>query len=351
MAFNDSTRQNIRIAGGALAYNSLQSSIMPIPRVGFLGRLHWHISGVMTVTPGTGTATLGSKAPWSLIRRLSLIANNGVNIFNTSGWGQYLIDILRKPSYEQEDGQISAAYAAQVYAAAANTGANTWEFGATVPVVANERDIAGLLLLQSEGLVINFQVDWQAGGGATQDFPVVLTGNATATFAGNMSVYGETFTIPGNLEDFPPIDTVFQTLEKVDNIGTIGENRIQLMRANTYVRIIHSVMLNGALNTTDVDSAAFTYNRTETPYLIDRKIQLQFQRYRYLRDLPVGTWVWEFFDQGYANFGGGRDLVDATALAELESLINIASGATLGSGNNTVTTITQQFVRLPAPMM
>lgn len=351
MAFNDSTRQNMRIAGGALAYNSLQSSIMPIPRVGFLGRLHWHITGTMTVTLNTGTAALGSKAPWSLIRRLSLIANNGISIFNTSGWGQYLVDILQRPGYEQEDGQVSAAYSAQIYAAAAAAGANAWEFGATVPIVANERDIAGLLLLQSEGLVINYQVDWQAGGGATQDFPVVLTGNATATFTGNMSVYAETFTIPGNLEDFPPIDTVFQTLEKVDNIGTIGENRIQLMRANTYVRVIHSIMLNGALNITDIDSAAFTYNRTETPYLIDRKMHLQRTRARLTRDLPVGTWLWEFFDQGYFNYGGGRDLVDATALAELESLINVASGATLGSGNNTVSTITQQFVRLPAPMM
>lgn len=345
MAFNDATRQNIRL-GSVLPYNGGASSSYLLPKVAYLARLHLHLSGTMTVTLNTGGATLGEKAPWNIFRRLRFDANNGVSFFNVSGWGAYLADICSKYQFEHEDGQISAAFSSQVYSAAAAAGANTWELALEIPLVPNYRDVAGIILLQSEGLQTTLNVDWQAAGGATQDFPVVLTGNATAVFTGNLSVYLETFTVPALIEDQPPIDTMYQTLETPTPVATTGEQIVDLLEANTFVRLIHSVEINDLLDTNDVDSMALRYNVTETPYDIERKIHLQRQRKIYGRDLPKGVFAWELFDQGYVNYGGGRDLLDASNLASLQSLIRLNTGTSLGVGNNRIRTITQQFVKL-----
>jgi len=345
MAFQDATRQNIRSIGG-MDYSAGGQTSLTLPKVGYLTRLHLHVTGTMTVTPGTGSATLAEKAPWNILRRVRFEANSGISIFNTSGWGAYLQDVCSKYQKEHEDGQVTSAFGAQVYAAAAASGANAWEFGFAIPIVPNERDIAGIMLLQSEGLLAQLVIEWQTAGGATQDFPVVLTGNATAAFTGRMTVYLESFTVPAMAADQPPIDTMYQTLETVRPIGGTGAVEFELLNANTYVRIIHSVEIADVLNTDAVDSLQFRYNVTETPYDIERKMKLQLQRHQYGRDLPKGVFTWEFFDQGYVNYGGGRDLVDATALAELDSIVNIASGTSLGSGTSRIRTVTQQFVRL-----
>jgi hypothetical protein len=57
------------------------------------------------------------------------------------------------------------------------------------------------------------------------------------------------------------------------------------------------------------------------------------------------------FDQGYPNFGGERDLIQASGLAEFESVLQIGSGVTLGSNNNLVRTIQQQLVKVAPPQM
>lgn len=345
MTFNQATRQNIRRVGAA-DYSAGSTTSVTLPRVGYLARIHLHVTGTLTVTPGTGSATLSEKGIASLLRRVRFQANNGNDIFNVSGYGAHLVDSFSRLDYEPYNGKTSPGYQTEIYDVSVDSGANEVEFGITIPVTPNERDVAGLMLLQSEGLVTQVVFEWQYAGGATNDYPVVLTGDATASFTGEAEVYLETFTVPNLVEDQPPVDTMYQTIETVQPISSIGENSVALLRANTYQRIIHIVELNGSLNTTDVEKRAFRYNRTEIPYELGRKMDLQLTRRRWGRDFPTGTFVWEFYSQGYPNFGGGRDLVDANALAELESLIYIASDATLGSGNNNIRTITQQFVRL-----
>lgn len=349
MGFNERTRQNIRNAGRA-DYAAGQSSVISMPRVGYLAKAHIIVDGVMTVTPGTGTATLSEKAPWNLFSRLRYEIGSGTTLFNTSGWGAYLVDLRSKLGYNPAyDGEMSSSFASQIYSVAASSGANDWNFGLTIPIVPNERDILGLILLQGEGTVTQFNLEWKQAGGATHDFPIVLTGNATATFAGTAKVVIETFTVPSLLEDQPPLNRVFQTLERVDPIFSVGENSIKMMEENTYLRLIHSVEINGRLSTDAIDRMMLRYNITDVPYELDRDIQLYLERRRYTRDMPKGVFVHEFFDQGYPNYGGDRDLVAAQGLAELESILNVASGTSLGSNNNVVRTIQQQIVNVSNP--
>lgn len=349
MGFVESTRQNIRSAG-RVDYAAGQSSLISLPRVGYLARAHIIVNGTMTCTPGSGTATLSEKAPWNLFSRIRYEIGSGTTLFNTSGWGAYLVDLRSKLGYlPSNDGGMSSSFATEVYNVAASSGANDWDFAVTVPITPNERDILGLILLQGEGTVTQFNLEWKTAGGATHEFPIVLTGNATATFEGTAKVYIETFTVPLALENQPPLDRVFQTLETVSPLYSVGENAVKFMEENTYLRLIHSVEINGRLNTADVESMRLRYNITDVPYELDLDAILYLERRRYTRDMPKGVFVHEFFDQGYPNYGGDRDLVAAEGLAELESIINVGSGASLGSNNNVVRTIQQQVVRVASP--
>ena len=351
MSFETATRQNLRpinqmdyIAGGI--------QVQSLPRVGYLARIHLHFSGTNTVTVGTGTAALSAKGPWNIWNRIRLQANQGTDIWNVTGYGSFLMDLLsfwrRQPDLSPDRSESYAS--TYVYSAGVANGANTWEFGLTIPIVPNERDMAGIVLLQSEMLTAQLRLEYNQLYGATFDFPVVTTGNATAALT-NATTYPEIeiFTVPADPADQPPLTTLHQTLELQQSVASTGDNVVNLLRANTYMKIIHYLALNGALDTADITRGQFRYNNSEVPYDLTIRHQLQQQRRRYGTDLPVGTWVWDFFNQGLTNFGGGRDFVDGSSVAELQSILTIASGATLGSGNNWINTITEQLVNIGAP--
>lgn len=350
MGFLENTRQNFRQAG-SLNYQSAGFQQLAMPRVGYLSKVVVHVTGTMTITPGTGTALLSEKGPWPLLRRLRYQVGSGVELYNVSGYGTFLINRLLKMQFQPEDGEVGAAFGGSIYAAGVATGANTWNFFAVVPVVPNDRDLVGLILLQAEGVVTNLIVDWQVAGGATNDFPVVLTGNATAAFTGRADAWMETFTVPALVQDQAPLDRIHQIIERIDPITSIGDTTVKLLEENVYLRIIHAIEVNGLLDTADVESLRFRYNMTDVPYEYDGATFLWQQRYRYTKDMPKGVFVWDFFDQGYPNYGGDRDLVQASGLAELESIVKLASGTVLGSNNNLVRTITQQLVNVAAPAL
>lgn len=347
--FLEATRQNIRKAGNLL-YTAAGTSQLAIPRVGYLSKIHLRINGTMNVTPGTGTATLSEKGPWTLLRRIRYQIGSGTELFNVSGFGAHLVDLCSRLNYKPNNGEVSASFDSQIFSAGVASGNNTWNMHLTIPITPNDRDMLGLILLQAEGTVTNLLLEWQTAGGATNEFPVVLTGNATAVFTGNCDVVLETFTVPAALEDQPPLDRIHQVLERADPIFATGDNSIKLLEENTYLRVIHVIEVNGLLNTDALDSILFRYNVTDVPYEIERAMKLYLQRRAWTRDFPKGVYVWDFFDQGYPNYGGDRDLVMASGLAELESIIRIAAGTSLGSNNNVVRTIQQQLVRVSTPV-
>jgi hypothetical protein len=349
MGFLESTRQNIRRAG-RLDFASAGQAQLPLPRVGYLSKIHIHVTGTMDVTLGGGTATLSEKGPWPLLRRARYQIGSGTELFNTSGYGAFLVDLMSKLGYEADDGQVSASFASQIYNAPTAAGANAWDFHLTIPIVPNDRDLLGLILLQAEGTVTNLLLEWQVPYGITQDFPVVVTGAATAAFTGRADIYLETFTVPAELENQAPLDRVHQVLEQVSYIGAVGDNTVKLLEENTYLRILHSIEVNGLLNNDALESMQFRYNVTDVPYDIDRQMKLYLQRRDYVRDFPKGLFYWDFFNQGYPNYGGDRDLVMASGLAELESILRIASGTSLGANNNVIRTITQQLVKVSSPV-
>lgn len=350
MPFVDSTRQQIRRIG-QVNYAAGGRVVVPFPRTGLLSRIFLHFEGVLTTVDGTGTLALSGKGPWNLYHRLKFVANQGTSIYDVDGFAAHLLDVTSAGKmYEPDDSNRSAAVSADIYRAGVTVDTtNPWSFNTVINLTPNDRDMMGLILLQTDQMAAELQIEFNAAGGSTFDTPVVLTNDATATLTGTVTVYAETFSIPATAADQPDITTIFQQLQRTDAISAVGENRVRLLRANVYKGVTHIVEIAGALNSDAVERMRIQYNASETPYDLDRATFQALQRRRYGRDLPAGVYKHDLYYQGIPGYGGARDLIAASAVAELDSVVDIASGTSLGSGNSKIHTVTEQFVRLETP--
>jgi len=347
MAFIDATRQNFT----ELPSQTIQEGgrlYFTLPKVGLLAKLKLCISGTMTVTVGGGTATLADTGPWNFIKRIKLVANSGASIFDVSGYGCYLINNMQRYAYSPASTLVDRSTGTELYSAGVTNGANTWKMCLDIPIAINDRDPIGLVLLQNNATQMVLEVEFsEADGASALVAPVVVASGATASFAGNASVMMEYFTVPRNAEDYPALNIIHQWLEVQDSVTSVGAFPKTLLRGNTYMRLMHYIRLNGALNTTDIDQLRILYNQSEVPYITKKMSQLSIQRSRYGFDLPKGTFVHDwYYSNGMPNLGTARDFINSANVTEFQSEVTIASGATLGSGNNFINTISEQLIRI-----
>lgn len=354
MAFETETRQ-IFYPMPATTYQGGAVTLDTLPRVGFLARIHYHFSGTLTVTLNGGTVQASPKAPWNIISQYILQSNTVSAIVRSSGFGLKHINNrlhqMSTPDYPH--GPAMPSVANEVYQFGVAAGANPVEFGFVVPIALNDRDMTGIQLLQLEMATFQQNIQWNNPIGGTIDFPVqMLTGAPTATLTGTLTPTLEVFALPANQADWPDTSVVHQWLETQQAIGSTGVQTINLLRANIYLAVIHQVVINGALTgpgTSAIDEIDFRYNNSETPYQFTRKALQQVQRYRYGFDLDPGCFIHELFYQGIPGYGGLRDVIAGGAVAELQSLVTVNSGAALGSGNNWIYTLTEQLINTAKP--
>ena len=93
MTFIEATRQNIvPLPAGAQAFSSGQPVSSTLPRAGYGSRVFVHVNGTMTITPGTGSASLSSTGPFSLLSRVGILVNAATDILSLSGYGCMCLD-------------------------------------------------------------------------------------------------------------------------------------------------------------------------------------------------------------------------------------------------------------------
>ncbi len=351
MAFLEATRQNIvPLPAGAQAFTSGQPVSSTLPRAGYGCRVIIHVNGTMTVTLGGGTAALSATGPFSLFSRLGVLVNAATDILSLSGYGASLVDRV----IPDADGAlfldtapgVSRAYSGALYQAPTAAGANTWDFNLVLPIAINFQDPIGLLLLQSPETTAELRLTWNTEYGLNTNWPnnpVTVTGAATAAFVGNAFVDVEFFEVPARPEDRPDIRFLHTLTESRMALTSAGDNFVPLPRGNTYLRVLHSIVANGALDTVDLNKLELSWNQTTKPYNIRRHTQLMLQRARYGQDMPVGAFVHDWFTTRTT-----RDVIHTQAITDLMSNVSLLSGTTLGSNNNFVDTIAEQLVQIAA---
>lgn len=347
MSFNEATRQNFTelpaqsyVAGGRLYF--------PLPKAGLLSRLFVKLVGTMTVTLGTGTATVSEK-PYNLIKRIRLIANSGTAIYDVSGYGTYLINNLLRSNQSPDKSVYDRGYLSEVYNCPVADGANAWKMALELPIAMNVRDPIGLIMLQNDSTNLTLEIEFNSEYGLLNNdiYSIVVTGNTTASFSGKVGVMMEYFNVPKDKNDYPPLNMIHQWLENRDALPGTGAFVKQLQRGNIYQRIIHAIQLGNLLDTIDVDKFRILYNQSEVPYTVDKLSQLFLQRSRYGMDLPKGCFVHDFtYSTGEVGLGNARDYINSANVTELQSEVTINSAATVTAGQSFLTTISEQLIRL-----
>jgi len=282
------------VGGGTTSIN--------LPKTGLLASISLAIRG----TVGGTVTTANPLGMASIINRVRLTLNSGIDIFNVSGVGyHYLLRNAIESEYIDTSSQSNAT--AAVTAAAFN-------LDMVIPVAINMRDPLGLILLQNEQTLLTLNIDWTADGS------VVLTGGGTVSSATAVP-YIELFTVPVDPQDFPPINIVHQTLEDQQAISGAQDWVYNWPRGNTYLQVMHGVGV-GAAGADGFSKAQIRVNQsdylqsTDIPYL-----DMEFRRMRG-RARPAGG---IFFDllasSGLGNYGLTRDVFNSALVTDLASVV------------------------------
>lgn len=356
MPFNRSTRQNF-LAAPTIAYSAGGTAQSQLPKVGLLRRIFVLFAGTMTITLGGGTAVLGQEAPFSLIQRMSLVANGNTSIFDTGGWGGMIASLFGAfgfsgfggrpvvPDSATAPGPAAAGFAALNYAAGVSAGANTWRFAIEIALGLSDdwRPPQGLILAAAPDTQLTLNVTF--GGTlysvtAARTVPVLVTGAATAALTGTITPVVEFFTIPASPADYPDLRRVHTWTEVGPQvIAANGPQPVLVGRGNTIMRLVHIVHTNTLPDSTNVTGRTLSYNQNEIPYSTTLQADAVIQRKRYVRDLPDGTYVWDLW-----NSGTPRDAVNTLNLNELISTLTL-SGATI-AGVSDIRTLVEQLITL-----
>ncbi len=346
MAFNNATRQNFRNFT-VLPFIAGQRQSKDLPRTGLLANIFVRVQGKLKVTKGTGTATLKANQhnqPYGLINRLLLTANSGTEIVNVTGQGLAFHNMIAMDSkMDIPSANMPFAVAGNpVYQFGTIEGDNDVQFTLKIPVVINDRDDLGLILLQNGETLITLSLDF-----ADPKNLFNLSGDAKVEFAGNAYCSYEYYSVPQDPADYPDLSLAHTLIESMNDIDGVGELSYTVPRGNIYQRMIHRVLINDApAGFDDVESLKLIYNQSETPYHVFGQDQLMLQRYRYGRDLPKGVYVWDWSYQGLAGLGGARDFINSKSITDFLSQLQISNSAVLGTNNNKLITLREQLVPL-----
>lgn len=295
-----------------------------LPRTGLLSSVILQLTGTMTLGAPTSFAALG---PWNIFKRIQVYVNTGtISLWDTSGWGAYLMGFLQDEVYGPDKSTLTDIYSAGLAA----TG-NTWNLLLELPIGMN-RGVDrrwGLVNLQSPEVIASVQVT----PGANTDAVTALGGGAGFGSA-TLAVYYSYYEVPNPSKyELPPL-AVHRTIESSQTIGGTGDQVFTIPRQGTLLRGVHYSLVNGVRDSADWTQFAIRYNITGLPIVKDRVIMEYENRKMYGYDLPTGTFV---HDRWHAAelVGAGPlwDAIDTEAVAQLDSVPTLGTSATVVTGD------------------
>jgi hypothetical protein len=309
MPFETATRLRTRVLPTLTKPSGGGVTQIDLPQSGYLGWITLNITGSIS-------GTLSSPNPLglaSVIRRVRVITNTGLDLVNISGPGYHYL--LRDMVFGTHD-PVPQSNARNAVA----TG--SFNLDMVIPIALNVRDPVGLVLLQNKDFTVTLVVEWETD-------TTVATG-ATVTATCVPVVY--LFEVPPRPEDRPDISVAHVIYEDSTAIPAAGDFEYRWQRTNVYLGVYH--LLTGT-----------TYSRArlrvqEGIFLEEHTPDTMRQRFASLtgRDMNLSGALtgysqrifWDFLgSDGLGVFGSVRDVIDGSRLTDLTSVITAAGSGTL----------------------
>lgn len=290
------------------------------------------LSAIYLIAPITVTGTLSGPNPLggaSIIRRMRVTVNTGVDLFNVTGPGYhyYLAYLLN----EYGPGLVSPNAQSAI---AANT---TYQLNTKIPIAVNNRDPIGLVLLQSEQIAVQLIVEIEAASS-------VATG---ASLSGTVQPYLETFTVPVDAADLPPLNIVHQVLEETQTISSTGDFTYYWPRGGQYLSMGH---LYGIAAGGGTDKWSEAYIRVNQSDIIERHrpatmdmlwSEIVTGSSSGLAQRPKGAVHFDFIGtSGLGTYGLTRDIVNSALVTDIATVL------TISTANDTLRTVRRQLLPL-----
>ena len=284
---------------------------LTLPKTGLLARIYLCLRGTVTGTV-TGPNALGMA---SIISRVRLQANSGIDIFNVSGAGyHYLMRNVLESEYIDPVSQSNGTVAVT---------AVPFNLDIVIPVALDMRDPTGLIMLQNEQTIVNLYIDWLADSSVATGGPVVAltTGDC----------YLEVFTVPPDPKDWPPLNVIHQTLEDQQAVAAAGDFPYYWPRGNTYVGIYHGFGI-GAAGADNFSRVAVRVNQSD--YLQSTAVDYLDAEFRLIRGRarpPGGIFIDLLGTSGLGVYGLPRDMFNSALVTDLATVITTTGAGTLFS--------------------
>lgn len=301
-----------RPAGGGL------SPGVELPTNGLLAGIHLVIRG--TIGGAVGTVPAAGMA--AIIRNVTLKLNSGTVVWSMGGVPYHYL-------YRDgiDSGYIDVVGHTNARDPVTATGAI---LDMVIPLMVNERDPIGLLLLQNRQTTLTLEIEWET------DANITSTGTVTGFTA---TPHLLTFSVPTNPASFPPLRWIHVVTAESRVIGAAGQVTYDVPRGNTYMKIVHGAGI-AAAGADTWTRAALRVNQTNylmdfVPNTMDMFFRRQFGRAR-----ELGMILFDFITtSGLGMYGTTRDLYNSRRTTDFQTVLDI-------SGATTLWTVREQLIDL-----
>lgn len=268
-----------------------------------------------------------ATAPFNIIRKVEVNLNNGFSPYVVDGNDLYFLNKIQANGAMVTPINGAAATIAAVrnknvlgtdVDTAANGGAdNRFQMIVELPLTLNDRDPAGLIMLQANDVLVNVNVTL---GNASAFIAAPAGYTATITSATIQPII-ETFSIPSIDDAVPDVSIMKLVHSRSEAIPGAGRMQVNLPTGNMYRKLL--VWLRDAAGVGMTDAAINTdfeisFNTADRPYVIPHRVIAEQNLQDYGVILPNGLFVFDFSrNSGIPNFGSARDYIDTAQLTEM----------------------------------
>lgn len=322
--FGANTRQRIQAEAG-VSFTENSTVTITLPRVGLTAKVLLLVECQYRVIQATSTPfTPNRYAPWNLLRRIQLSANNGFTLHDLTGVGAFLSmlprlqDLTMLAPVNSTDPNVRGVSVQSDVSAPSAGALNVTRMLVELPIQINTRDPIGLLMTQADDFTAVLQMEI---GNVLSHIIDSAAGYTTTWVSGTITPVYESFSVPVLPEAMPDLATLKLNHESVYPLTGGAETLIRLPVGVAYRRIIldcrtgatpHAAMTDGQI--TGINLRA---NMADTVYRYNTRVLENINTLAYSRPMPPGVFVIDLSHQGLPGYGGSRDYIRAQNLTEL----------------------------------
>lgn len=309
MPFKNSTRQRQLVgdtfnkpAGGG-------RTTIPLPRSGILGDIFLNITGSIAGALSAPNA-LGMC---SIVRRVQLSLNNGLNVIDISGAGYcYLLAPFIDQGQDvtpQNSGKNTVT-------------ATTFNLDMKLPVAINNDEELGMILLQNTDVIASLVIDWEV------DASVATGATVTATVTPEYTLYD----VPADPKNLPYLGAIHRLTEDSQTVSAAGVVNYQWPIGNVYLSVAH--LITGAYSRAQVvaQQSSVYYDYTPAMHRLIANSKL-FADTNLSGTALTGTDKRVFFDflasDGNGAYGATRDVIDTLQYSDIKSVLTVSAASTI----------------------